>query len=240
MKSKAIGCFSWLLYCWLKMCFLVSGKKLEKSLFLGVELHVEASPMIHEMSPTWKRISSHRIFCSIYFLVRGCKTKQAANRPWPSSEPSDKNAIVKMGEVGQLIARLKADCGWKREGRRKFVLRNCQGGYRMIDQVSIIMSQRLRKGMWKDKVVNLFLTVYVFFLFPLLGQRKGGIQVEEGRLWPNPVRFCLCLILFLSCFLGWKKIKKYILVSPFLKIGEDTRLIWSSCHGEAVQLRNNY
>lgn len=54
------------------------------------------------------------------------------------------------------------------------MLRNCRGGCGMIDQVSVIMSQRLRKGMWKDKVVNLFLTVYAFFLFCLLGQRKGG------------------------------------------------------------------
>lgn len=158
------------------MCFLVSGKKIRKvPFFLGVELHVEAPPVIREVSPQ-RNIQPQNILLP-FLLVRGCKAKQAANRRWPSAEPSDRNAMVRTGEVGQLSARLKADCGWKKqEGRRKFVLRNCRGGCGMIDQVSVVMSQRLRKGTWKDKVVNLFLTLYAFFFFffPFLGQRKGG------------------------------------------------------------------
>lgn len=60
------------------------------------------------------------------------------------------------------------------------MLRNCQGGCGMIDQDSAIMSQRLRKGTWKDKVVNLFLTVRAFFPPPLLGQRKSE-NVNGGK-----------------------------------------------------------
>lgn len=145
IKSQTIGCFSW--FCIADRCvLLVCGKKLEKSLFVGVELHVEASPMIREMSPIRKRTSSHGIFSSFYFLARGCKTKREGNRLGPSAEPADKNAIVRTRQVGRIIARLIADCGWKKEARRKFVLRNCQGGCGMIDQVSVIMSQRLTKG----------------------------------------------------------------------------------------------
>lgn len=58
----------------------------------------------------------------------------------------------------------------------------------MIDQVSIIVSQRLRKGTGKGKVVNLFLiAISFFFLFLPQGQRKGGdVHGRKGFLGQTP------------------------------------------------------
>lgn len=96
----------------------------------------------------------------------------------------------------------------------------------MIDQVSDIMSQRLRKGTWKDEVVNLFLTVYASFFFPPLSWNKErvGMQMEESS---SLAKTCTLLVsdYFLVFLFRVKKIKTYTLICPFLKIGEDTRLI---------------
>lgn len=150
-------------------------EKKKKPFFLGVELHVEASSIIQEMSPIQKRISTHRIFCSLYFLVRGCKQKQASNRPWPSAETADKNSTARAGEVEQLIARLKTDCGWNKEGRRKFALRNCWGRCGMTDQVSDKVSEAQEGDMERRGSEFIFNCICFLFLSPsLLEQRKGG------------------------------------------------------------------
>lgn len=76
-------------------------------------MYVEASLMTSEMSPIWKNNPATEYFLPLFY---GMKVQnKAANKPWPSAEPSDENTVVRT-EVGQLIARLKADCGWEKWG----------------------------------------------------------------------------------------------------------------------------
>lgn len=117
---------------------------------LGVELHIEA-PMT-QLSPVRQRIPSHRIFCCLCFTARGYKP----------IDPDLQLSLLPRIQLwhwsrGTINCQTESRLWWKTRGRRKFVLRNCQGGCGMIDQVSVIMSQRLRKGTGKGKVVNLFL-----------------------------------------------------------------------------------
>lgn len=80
------------------------------------------------------------------------------------------------------------------------------------------MSQRLRKGTWKDKVVNLFLTVRAFFPPPLLGQRKSE-NVNGGKdIFSQILYTSVSVWSFPSFhFQGEKKLKHTILICPFFK-----------------------
>lgn len=73
------------------------------------------------------------------------------------------------------------------------MLGNCQGGCGMIDQVSITVSQRLRKGTRKGELVNLFLIAVrlVFFSFLPLGQRKGGDVHGRKSFFGAKLHMCL-------------------------------------------------
>lgn len=96
-------------------------KKSRQSPFLGAEQHVEVSLITSEMSPTWERIiQSQNTFLP---LVYGMKVQnKAASQPWPSA---DEKAVLRTG-VGQLIARQKADCGWK-SGEKKVGVKETSG-----------------------------------------------------------------------------------------------------------------
>lgn len=63
----------------------------------------------------------------------------------------------------------------------------------MIDQVSIIVSQRLRKGTGKGKVVNLFLIAisFFFFFFYPKDREKVGMCMEERAFWAKLHMFLL-------------------------------------------------
>lgn len=63
-----------------------------------------------------------------------------------------------------------------------------------------------------------------FFSFLPLGQAKGGDVHEERAFWAKLHMFLLVSDSFSVSLFRVKKFKTYILISPFLKIGEDTRL----------------
>lgn len=71
-KFKVNGCFFLTVALLTTDVFSSHWQNIREFPVLGVELHMEASP-VTQLSPVKKRISRHRILCSLCFIARGYK-----------------------------------------------------------------------------------------------------------------------------------------------------------------------
>lgn len=147
-----------------------------------------------QLSPVRKRIPSHRIFCSLCFIARGYK---------PIGPDLQLSLLTRIQlwdwSRGTINCQTESRPWLENRGKRKVCVRKLPG-WMWDDWSSITMSQRLRKGTGKGKLVNLFLIAvkFGFSLLPL-GQRKGGdVQGRKGFLGETP--YVSACVWFFFCF----------------------------------------